>query len=365
VPENAATWWARRQWSKGTDMPYPIGTYRSEWARYPALIRQYHPDLNSMITLTQIPPAAEVYLVWQCDVGHKFVATPEEQRQRPGPERRRSSWCPDCAATAVKRSPPRARDSTATEMPTETPADAYPECGHPRDHRRIGDENETRCRLCQRLDSAPVTREQLLAIVSPGHRDDLAVETGTVRRYRWVCPRGHGTYESTIERMLGGRRCRICTNAASGADRFAPGEAFHSALAPKPASAVEADLRQRIGQRFDLDLTLNAVKLSRPFFNQIEAWPDFAISELRVAIEYDSIGRHGLEHVGKREDIDRRKDRLLRAVGWEVIRIRTGKLLPLGPYDLVAGSVTDTLIDRIDDQLSAICGDLMVAAYRR
>ena len=362
MPENAATWWARRQWSKGTDVPYPIGTYRSEWARYPMLIRQYRPDLNSMITLTQIPPAAEVYLVWQCDVGHTFVATPEEQRQRPGPERRRSSWCPDCAAMAVKRSPPRTR---AVQEAADPVTDVYAECGHPRDHRRIGDTNETRCHLCQRLDSAPVTREQLLELVSAGQRADLAVETGTVRRYRWACPRGHGSYEATIERMLGGRRCRVCTNAASGADRFAVGDAFHSALAPKPASAVEADLRQRLGQRFAFDLSLNAVKIGRPFFNHVEVWPDFAIAELRVAIEYDSIGRHGLEHVGKREEIDRRKDRLLRSAGWEVVRIRTGKLLALGPFDLVAGSVTNSLLDRLDDQLSLICGDLMVAAYRR
>ena len=101
MPEAVGTWWARRQWSKGTAEPYPVGTYRAEWARYPALIRQYHPDLNSMITLTQIPPAADVYLVWECEVGHHFVATPEEQRMRPGRERRRSVWCPWCSEDAA------------------------------------------------------------------------------------------------------------------------------------------------------------------------------------------------------------------------------------------------------------------------
>ena len=92
MSEPVEMWWARRQWSKGVEVPYPIGRYRGDWERYPVLVRQYHPDLNSGITLTQVPPAAEVYLLWQCDSGHRFVATPEEQRQRPGQSRRRSTW---------------------------------------------------------------------------------------------------------------------------------------------------------------------------------------------------------------------------------------------------------------------------------
>ncbi|MCU1406835.1 MAG: hypothetical protein JWQ43_3138, partial [Glaciihabitans sp.] len=104
MPESVESWWARRQWTKGCDVPYPVGTFRADWERYPVLIRQYHPEFNHNITLTQVPPAADVYLVWQCDVGHHFVATPEEQRNRPGGgARRRSVWCPECAAMAVPR----------------------------------------------------------------------------------------------------------------------------------------------------------------------------------------------------------------------------------------------------------------------
>ena len=57
-------------------MPYAVGQFRVDWERYPVLVRQFHPDLNHGITLTQVPPAADVYLLWQCDVGHQFVATP-------------------------------------------------------------------------------------------------------------------------------------------------------------------------------------------------------------------------------------------------------------------------------------------------
>ena len=358
MAEPVEAWWARRQWSKGAAVPYAVGTYRDDWQRYPVLIRQYHPEFNNGVTLTQIPPLAEVLLVWQCDAGHTFVATPEEQRNRPGRERRKSSWCPDCAALAVQRRPPVA-------VAPEVQAPPYA-CGHPRDLRRIENGGgDDRCYLCRRLDGSMVTREQLLSIVTPGQRGELEVETGTAGRYRWVCGRGHGTWESTVERMLAGRRCRVCSNAALGAVRVAVGEAFISALAPKPASAVEADLRQRIADRFDFDLRNNAIRVAKPFFNQLEIWPDIIVPELRVAIEYDSVGRHGLEHVGRHEEKDRRKDRMLRATGWQVLRVRTGRLLPLGPHDLVAGTISNRLIERLDDELAAIAGELMVASYRR
>ncbi|HEY8588581.1 MAG TPA: zinc-ribbon domain-containing protein, partial [Naasia sp.] len=100
MAEPVGAWWARRQFSRGAPVPYPVGSYRDAWAPFPVLIRQYHPDLNGGIALTQIPPAAEVLLQWQCDSGHIFVATPEEQRNRPGRERRRSSWCPECSSAA-------------------------------------------------------------------------------------------------------------------------------------------------------------------------------------------------------------------------------------------------------------------------
>jgi len=226
----------------------------------------------------------------------------------------------------------------------------------------------TRCALCERLDSAPVTREELLALVAPARRDELRDETRPTRRYSWLCPLGHGGYSATIERMLQGRRCRICLHARSGAEKVVVGEAFWSSLAPKPASAAEADLRQRLAEALAVEIDApgapNAVRVARPFFEHVEVWPDIVIAELKVAIEYDTIGRDGLEHVGRREDTDRRKDRLLRAVGWEVVRIRCGKLQPLGPHDLMAAGVSGVLIGRLLDELGAIRGDLIVSAYR-
>ena len=109
----------------------------------------------------------------------------------------------------------------------------------------------------------------------------------------------------------------------------------------------------------------NAVRVSRPFFEHVEVWPDILLPELRIAVEYDSPGRFGLEHVGPREDADRRKDRLLRQAGWEVVRIRTGKLEKLGPHDLQLTSLGRKGVDRLLDAFRDIRGPLLVDAYLR
>ncbi|MCM6764407.1 hypothetical protein NB037_18495, partial [Rathayibacter sp. ZW T2_19] len=156
-------------------------------------------------------------------------------------------------------------------------------------------------------------------------------------------------------------RRTVCTKTPE----LAVGEPFASRCAPPPASAVEARLRALLAERLEFEPGLTAVRLSRPFFDHLEAWPDIVLGDLRVAIEYDSTGRHGLEHVGKREGADRRKDRALRAVGWEVLRVRTGRLAPLGPFDLVASSVTAVLADRVLERLREIRGPLLVDAWCR
>lgn len=218
MPERVELWWARRQFSKGADVPYPVGTYRSAWAAYPALIRQYHPDLNAGITLTQIPPAADVLLLWQCEAGHAFAATPSEQRQRPGRERRRSEWCPECSGLAQPTRISPHQDGPAVPKPRQRPARA----------------------LCAKTPDVPV------------------------------------------------------------------GEPFVSTCAPKPASVVEGRLRADLFSRLTVTAGFNAIRTAWPFLDHVEVWPDILLAELRIAVEYDSVGKHGLEHVGRREDADRR-----------------------------------------------------------
>ncbi|GAA4155523.1 hypothetical protein GCM10022286_04580 [Gryllotalpicola daejeonensis] len=297
MAEPVDQWWARRQFSRGTPVPYPVGTYREAWAPFPVLIRQYHPDLNHGITLTQVPPAADVLLQWQCDAGHIFVATPTEQRERPGSgnRRRRSSWCPQCLALATPRRVPDLSawpDPAAGGLARETPTAASLASAPPRPRAA-----RPRRPLCSKTPALPV------------------------------------------------------------------GEAFLSVCAPKPASAVESELRAELEARLAVTHGLNAIRVARPFFDHLEVWPDILLPELRVAIEYDTTGRHGLEHVGRRQKVDERKDRAVRAAGWEVIRIRTGKLERLGAHDVQASGTTHVMYSRLFDELRAIRGELLVDAY--
>ncbi|WP_243074459.1 zinc-ribbon domain-containing protein [Microbacterium sp. SS28] len=281
MAERVEAWWARRQFSRGADVPYPIGTYREAWAPYPALIRQYHPDLNAGITLTQIPPAADVLLLWQCEAGHTFAATPTEQRARPGRERRRSAWCPDCTSLAKPARTPWPGEAPRARVPASARA-KRPKTAKP---------------LCAKTPAVPV------------------------------------------------------------------GEPFASVCAPAPASAVEGQLRADVFGRLAVTTGLNAVRVSRPFFDHVEVWPDILLPELRIAIEYDTPGRFGLEHVGGREDADRRKDRALRAAHWEVVRIRTGRLEKLGPHDLQVAKMGRKGLAQLIDVFRDIRGPLLVDAY--
>lgn len=140
-------------------------------------------------------------------------------------------------------------------------------------------------------------------------------------------------------------------------------EPFVSACAPKPASAVEARLRADLFSRIAVTPGFTAIRTARPFFDHLEVWPDILLPELRIAIEYDSVGRHGLEHVGGREEVDKRKDRVVRASGWEVVRVRTGRLEPLGPHDVQLSSWSSRGVERLIAALRDIRGQLMVDAY--
>lgn len=299
MAERVELWWARRQFSKGAEVPYPVGTYREAWAAFPALIRQYHPELNAGIVLSQVPPAADVLLLWQCEAGHAFAATPDEQRHRPGRERRRSAWCPECTQ--------RARPAPALPM------------------------------------------RETVTVPSSGSPGVAGVR---------------GAPDATAQRaVLRARKPKVPQRICARTPTLPVGTPFVSECAPRPASAIEGQMRADLFGALALTPGLNAVRVARPFFDHVEVWPDIVLTELRVAIEYDSTGRHGLEHVGRRADADRRKDRALRAAKWEVVRIRTGKLDLLGPHDLQVSSWNRVTLTRLIDTLRGIRGPLLVDAY--
>jgi very-short-patch-repair endonuclease len=290
VPESVERWWSRRQWSTGRTTPYAIGHYRDAWSPYTALVEQFRPERNHDLLLSQIPPAAEVWLVWVCSIGHEFVATPAEQRARPGRVRASRSWCPVCAQPRLVPSGPK----------WPRPA--------------LTDRAENRSRPGRAPRHVPRRSEALR--IEPAHA-------------------------------------------------VPPGRAFRSELASRATSASEAAVRESLTRRLAVELGCNAVRVRRPFFDRYEVWPDIVIPELAVAIELDTVGRNADEHVGRREAIDRRKDRLLREVGWEVVRLRVRPLRALGPFDLVVPGVSQRAIDALVDRVSDARGPLIVRAYQR
>lgn len=293
MPWSVEQWWQRRQRITGLAVPSPIGRYRDAWAPFTALVEQYRPERNHDLVLSQIPPAADVYLVWVCSVGHEFVATPAEQRGRPGRSRSSRSWCPVC--------------STPSLLP---PAPRWP-----------------------RLQNS----------------GDAAAETGIGMPARRVPPR-HSPPAPELRRS---------------AEAVRPGEAFRSDRAPRATSAAEGRLRALIAERLEVDLSPTAVRVRTPFFGRVEVWPDVIIPELAIAVELDTVGRNGDEHVGRRERADRRKDQLLTEVGWHVVRLRCRPLRALGPDDLVVAGVSQAAVDALIDRMGDVRGHLLVQAYAR
>lgn len=407
MPEPIAQWWARRQVSRGSDVPYPVGSYRAAWQSYPMLVRQYHPEFNGGIVLSQIPPAADVFLCWQCDVGHLFVATPAEQRSRPGRERRRSSWCPDCLEAANPRTPvmpmpegpladapasPLARlmgRASSVGLDGTLPTESVPSGGrnsalstgpgesatqgtassglgqHGAARRRGGATGEATVGLPLRPARVATDLARTATIPSAGTRAAPPRQTqsdgapDTPPDFFGARAAGETPGQAPSRPARRRRPTTICAKTPN----LPPGDPFVSACAPPPASAVEGELRAALTERLDFTAGLNAIRLARPFFDHLEAWPDIILPELRVAIEYDSTGRFGLEHVGQREDADRRKDRALRGAGWEVVRIRTGRLPALGPHDLQVSGLSKKALDALIDELRVIRGALIVDCY--
>jgi hypothetical protein len=306
VPVSREQWWARRQRVTGLEVPYPIGRYRDAWAPFTALVEQFRPDRNGELVLSQIPPAAEVYLVWVCTVGHEFVATPAEQRGRPGRSRASRSWCPVCSTPSLLPSVPKWPRAPAASIPPPDPA---------------------------RLHNSGV------APVSDGRR---------MPARRVTAPHRSATPE-------------LWRSAAE----VRPGEAFRSAHSPRATSAAEGRLRSLIAERLAVELECTAVRVRTPFFGRLEVWPDVIVPELAIAIELDTVGRNADEHVGRREKADRRKDQLLREAGWHVIRLRCRPLRALGPDDLVVAGVSATAVDALIERMGEVRGPLLVDAYRR
>lgn len=336
MPESSLQWWARRQRVTGLTVPYEAGRFSAFWSGYRRVVAVYEPERNHGLLLSQVPLAADVYLVFGCFLGHEWVATPQEQRDRSGRDRRgRDTTCPECSRRTLMAGSSRYAAAAGSAADAER-ADA----------RSASDEHAETQRRELAAASASAAGAGVWRVPATAAADP---------------PRSAGIDPLRPQRRAGARRERAAPVAGGPA-----GEAF---VDPKAfrlgTSAAEGELRRRLAEVLDQNLELNAVRVAQPFHGRLHVWPDVILPDLRIALEWDTTGRIGDEHVGHRERSDRLKDRLLRRAGWEVVRLRGEGLRPIGPYDLDARGVSGALVERILDRCCEIRGELFVAAYRR
>ena len=213
------------------------------------------------------------------------------------------------------------------------------------------------CPVCMMLGEQGRSREQLVTRVARGQRERLRSETQLGAEYDWVCTRGHDRYRGTVLAALDGDGCPKCrANASSPSglrERGVPGMRSNLKLR---TSRAEQQLRALLSEQIDIPKGVNRIRIARPFHGRSEVWPDIVIPALKVAIEYDSPGPGGGWHRGLRKASDLDKDEALREVGWEVIRVRTGGLEPLGRYCVIASGPTQKAAAEVLSLLETIRG---------
>jgi len=146
--------------------------------------------------------------------------------------------------------------------------------------------------------------------------------------------------------------CKACRDSP-------PIEVLGAAVRAKydpPTSKEEGTLRSILAKHLPLATPeeANCVVVPTTSWGARHVFPDMLIPVRRVAVEYDSPGMDGEAHGSESQDAE--KDAALRAVGWEVIRVRV-RLPLLGPYDVAATGPTRKAAADVITQYSRILTD--------
>jgi hypothetical protein len=170
----------------------------------------------------------------------------------------------------------------------------------------------------------------------------------------WQCPNNehHDPILATPGAMAVGEHtgCRHCW-ANRQVDDIVPGTAI-ARQHRGSTSRTEQRFFDELARHLRLSKKLGSVRTARPFYKFLWVSPDIVIPDRGVAVEFDSPGRPGEGfHRGPREVADRLKNELLREVGWEVVRLRTGGLEALGPYDVVATGLSQRAVAEVATML--------------
>ncbi|WP_348542356.1 hypothetical protein [Dietzia kunjamensis] len=121
-----------------------------------------------------------------------------------------------------------------------------------------------------------------------------------------------------------------------------------------PTSKAEQTLREKLSKLLPVTPAgeANAVIVPQTPWGSDRVFPDILLCPYRIAIEYDSPGSRRDAHTSEGNDPD--KDAALRSAGWEVIRVRTGGLPLLGPYDVAATGPTQLAANAVHKMVTRI-----------
>lgn len=221
------------------------------------------------------------------------------------------------------------------------------------------------CPICQLLASSGRSRASLEARLARAERTRFAREVQLGAEYRWICSRGHDRYVATVAAAIDGDACPKCRANARGATALREAGVAGRTGGPLPTSQAEQRLRALLEEELVIPRGVNRIRIARTFHGRNEVWPDIIIPTIKIAIEYDSPGRGGEWHRGLREASDLEKDAALREVGWDVLRVRTGGLEPLGRHSIQASGPTRKLVTELIALMESIRGVDAVERIRR
>lgn len=245
------------------------------------------------MTDSVIPHRADVKIKWECSKGHQWESSYDNIRQ--------GSGCPHCAGLFPKTledyhtlAESKGFSWVGPEVPNTRSKTAW-QCKH-------GHQWETcygtildghGCPHCARV--FPKTPEDYHALARERDLEWIGPEVPNIRtKTAWRCSSGHVWY-APFGSVQSGRGCPVCIDRVNG---LCVSKLQRQLCKMLPSDGI---LNYRIGPK--------AI--------------DIALPKEKIAIEYDGWFWHG-----HNVDYDKQRDANLLAIGWKILRIRSGRKLP-------------------------------------
>ena len=346
---NKKAWWicekghewraviASRTMYGGRGCPYCSGYLVTDENRlsihYPEVAKQWHPTKNGALTSYDVTYATHRKAWWLCERGHEWDAVivsrtkgghgcrycaieiNAELRQRPTDENRLSIKSPEIAK---EWHPTKNGDLTPHNRRNGSNEKVWWLCDNGHEWEAVISSRTLAGNGCPYCGGKLPTDENRLSIRYPEiaaqwHPDkngDLTaadVQYASNKKAWWLCERGHAWDAVIASRTLAGNGCRFCNMPHR--------------------SKVEIHLACELAAFFPDIAPAQTHKIETPEGKVLDV--DILIPSISMAIEYDGTRWHK-----DKFEQDTNKTTALKAVGWNVLRIREEPLPLIQPTDL-------------------------------